>query len=194
MDLTLASDQGSAPQNADGPVPTPPQSPTGDDATFDTIASALNAARKPIGVVGIGMTPERDTPAIQRFFDETGIPYVVTCQGKSNASPYGKRFLGHCLPAAGDRPITAWIEERDCVLGVGFDPVESSIFWHFDAPLHLIGEGPVGFGEFQPPVECNGNISVLIDRLRESYTGSIDWTDAAIEELRSEVDNLDLTP
>jgi acetolactate synthase-1/2/3 large subunit len=185
--MTLASDLGNATERPDDPGPTPPDLPTANDETLDVIATALNAARKPIGVVGIGMQPDRDTPAVRRFFEETGIPYVITCQGKGNADPRGKRFLGHVLPAAGDRPIDAWIEESDCVLGVGFDPVESSKLWHYDAPLHIIADGPVGFGEFQPSVECTGEVGPLMDRLREAYKGSIDWTDAAMDDLRREV-------
>lgn len=185
--LSVPSDLAKTPERADDPGPRVPPSPDPDDASFDAITDALNAARRPVGVVGIALDARRDTPAVRRFFETSGIPYVVTCQGKGVADASGERFLGHVLPAAGDGPITRWIEESDCVLGVGFDPVESSRSWHFDAPLCSLADAPTAFDQYSPSLECTGDVTSLLQRLSSSYRGDIDWTDAAIGELRREV-------
>ncbi len=186
--LSVPSDLATTADRPDAPGPSPPQLPVANDEAFDRIVDALNAARRPIGVIGIAMNAQQAAPAVRRFFEATGIPYVITCQAKGIGDPAGQRFLGHVLPAAGEFPISQWLEQSDSVLGVGFDPVESSRSWHFDAPLHVIADGPIGFDQYQPPVECTGDVAVLIDRLREAYNGSVDWTAAAIDELRQQVD------
>jgi acetolactate synthase I/II/III large subunit len=186
--LSVPSDMAGAPDQPDEPGPAPPKLPVPDQRSFNRIVAALNVARKPLAVIGIAMDAEQATPAVRRFFEVTEIPYVITCQAKGIGDPTGLRFLGHVLPAAGEFPISRWIQESDCVLGVGFDPVESSRDWHFDAPLHVIADAPTGFDQYQPHVECTGNVSVLMDRLRVSYSGDVDWTDTAIAGLKQEVD------
>lgn len=188
--FSIPADVTTGTEQANGPSPSPPASPDPNDRAFDNVVKALNTARKPVGVIGIAMDAEKDAPAVRRFFQETGIPYVDTCQAKGIADPNGPRFLGSVLPAAGDMPITEWLLESDCVLGVGFDPVESSKEWHFDVPLYAIANGPIGFGTFQPPVECTGDVSVLMDRLCEAYEGGNDWQDTAIQTLRQRVTDI----
>ena len=185
--LSIPSDMTGATDRPGDTPPPPPALPEPDDRAFETIAEALNNARKPIGVIGIAMQAPKDTAAVRRFFRETGIPYVITCQGKGIGDPLGARFLGHVLPAAGDMHITEWLEDSDCILGVGFDPVESSKNWHFDAPFYAIADGPVGYGQFKPRAECTGNVSILIHRLEEAYHGGIEWEDSAIQDLRERV-------
>jgi acetolactate synthase I/II/III large subunit len=66
--------------------------------------------------------------------------------------------------------------------------VESSRSWHYDVPLHVIADASTGFDQYQPAVECTGDVSALMERLCDAYGGAVDWTDAAIGELREQVD------
>ena len=185
--LSIPSDAAAGADRPDDPAPSPPALPEPDDRAFDGIVNALNAARRPIGVVGVAMQPERDAPAVRRFFEETGIPYVVTVQSKGIADEEGERYLGTVAPGAGEIHIIEWLKQSDCLIGVGFDPVESSQGWHFEVPFHAIADAPVGFDQYRPPAECVGDVSRLIDRLREAYHGSTDWTTAAIHDLQRRV-------
>ncbi|MBT5875691.1 MAG: thiamine pyrophosphate-binding protein [Candidatus Latescibacteria bacterium] len=191
--LSVASDMATVADRPDMPGPSPPILPASTAASFDTIAKALNSSSRPVGVIGLAMDAIRDTPSVRRFFEETGIPYVITCQGKGIGDPGGQRFLGYVLPAAGDMHIAEWIATSDCILGVGFDPVESSKNWHFDTPFYSIANGPVGFDEFQPTAECTGDVSVLIDQLSVEYRGKTVWQDSAVRDLRSRVNGA-ITP
>lgn len=166
-----------------------PALPAADDTALDGIIQAVNTARLPVGVIGPAMNAVKDTPAVRRFFEQTGIPYVVTVQGKGIADESGGRFLGSVAPAAGEKHIIEWLEKSDCLLGVGFDPVEVSQLWHFDAPLHILAHGPVDFGEFQPPSVCTGDVSVMVERVGAAYAGAVSWADEDILQLRQRVDD-----
>ncbi|MYI98487.1 MAG: thiamine pyrophosphate-binding protein, partial [Gemmatimonadetes bacterium] len=80
------------------------------------------------------------------------------------------------------------LQQSDCVLGIGFDPVEVSRLWHFDAPLQIVANAPVGFGTFTPPAACVGDVSALLGRIAEGYRGRCLWTADDIGYLRARVD------
>jgi len=170
-----------------GPAHRPPPV-SADDSDLTRILAALNGAERPVAVVGIAMNAVVDTPAVRDFLRDTGIPYTTTVQAKGIADEDGGGFLGAIAPAAGEDRIIAWLERSDCVLGIGFDPVEISRLWHFDAPLQVIANAPVGFGEYSPPASCVGDVSTLLGRIAAGYTGRSGWTDDDIRYLRARVD------
>ena len=100
----------------------------------------------------------------------------------------GDGFLGTIAPAAGEDRIIEWLQQSDCVLGIGFDPVEVSRLWHFDAPLQIVANAPVGFGTFTPPAACVGDVSALLGRIAEGYRGRCLWTADDIGYLKARVD------
>ena len=186
--LSVPADVAIAPDRSGSPGPPPPPMPVPDETALDKIVKTLNASRRPIGIVGMALSAGTDGAAIRRFFEETGVPYTLTTQGKGIIDESSPRFLGTIAPAAGERHIIEWLQQSDCLLGVGLDPVELSQTWHFDAPLSLIVNAPVGFGDYQPQRVCVGEVSVLIDRVRERYRGTCDWSDADIRALRLKTD------
>ena len=166
----------------------PPHRATADETDLPHILSTLNGAERPVAVVGIAMDAARDTPAVRRFLRETGLPYATTVQAKGIADERGDGFLGTIAPAAGEDRIIEWLQRSDCVLGIGFDPVEVSRLWHFDAPLQIVANAPVGFGTFTPPAACAGDVSALLGRIAEGYHGRCLWTADDIGYLKARVD------
>jgi acetolactate synthase-1/2/3 large subunit len=185
--LTIPADIATSPDRSTAPAPTPPSLPIPNYDSFELIVNALNAAQRPVGVIGSALNPEHDTAVVRRFFAETGIPYVVTPQAKGVADEAGEMFLGTVAPGAGDALIVEWLNQSDCLLGVGFDPVESSQSWHFQRPLYSLANGPVGFEDYQPVAECMGDVSAMLERLRAAYRGSSGWTRAQASDLRQRV-------
>ena len=165
----------------------PPPVPT-DETDLPHILSSLNGAERPVAVVGIAMDAARDTPAVRRFLRETGLPYATTVQAKGIADERGDGFLGTIAPAAGEDRIIEWLQRSDCVLGIGFDPVEVSRLWHFDAPLQIVANAPVSFGTYTPPAACVGDVSALLGRIAEGYHGRCLWTAEDIGYLKARVD------
>lgn len=154
---------------------------------FDAILNALNHARRPIGVVGIALDPERDPASVRRFLQNTEIPFVSLPQAKGVADECAETFLGTVAPGAGETPIDQWLEQSDCLLGIGFDPVESSQGWHYDRPFYSIATYPVGYGEFVPTEEYVGNVGAFLDELGASYHSASVWTRAEVNDVRARV-------
>ncbi|MXY47912.1 MAG: thiamine pyrophosphate-binding protein [Gemmatimonadetes bacterium] len=185
--LSLPSDVAGKPAIGHGTLHSP-LPPPADESDLPRILSALNAAERPVAVVGIAMDAARDAPAVRRFLRDTGLPYATTVQAKGTADELGDGFLGAIAPAAGEDRIIEWLQRSDCVLGIGFDPVEVSRLWHFDAPLQIVANAPVGFGTYTPPAACVGDVSALLGRIAEGYRGRCLWTADDIRYLRVRVD------
>lgn len=184
---SAASTAGPDSDDGRGTADPPPPAPA-DETDLPRILSTLNGAERPVAVVGIAMDAARDAPAVRRFLRDTGLPYATTVQAKGIADELGDRFLGTIAPAAGEDRIIEWLQRSDCVLGIGFDPVEVSRLWHFDAPLQIVANAPVGFGAFTPPAACVGDVSALLDRIAEGYHGRCLWTAEDIGYLKARVD------
>lgn len=166
----------------------PPHPAPADESDLTRILSTLNVAERPVAVVGIALDAARDTPAVRRFLRDTGLPYATTVQAKGIADERGDGFLGTIAPAAGEDRIIEWLQRSDCVLGIGFDPVEVSRLWHFDVPLQIIANAPVGFGTFTPAAACMGDVSTILGRIAEGYHGRCLWTADDIGYLKARVD------
>ncbi len=182
--LTLASDVAVSPDKTEGVVPTPPVQSSAPDGDLEAIRQALHGARRPIGIVGIGLNPGEARNAVRRFFAETGIPYVTSPQAKGLADESGDAFVGTIGAGAGDTPILDFLNQSDCLLGIGFDPVESSQDWYFGRRLYSLAAWPTSFGQYQPTVECVGDVGALLDQLRCEYRGAPLWSLAEIRKVR----------
>ncbi|MXZ76591.1 MAG: thiamine pyrophosphate-binding protein [Gemmatimonadetes bacterium] len=185
--LSLPSDVAGKPAAGQGTAHPPLPAPV-DESDLPRILTTLNSAERPVAVVGIAMDAARDAPAVRRFLRDTGLPYATTVQAKGIADELGDGFLGTIAPAAGEDRIIEWLQRSDCVLGIGFDPVEVSRLWHFDAPLQIVADAPVGFGSYAPPAACVGDVSALLDRIAEGYHGRCLWTADDIGYLKARVD------
>ncbi|MEX2303172.1 MAG: thiamine pyrophosphate-binding protein [Bryobacterales bacterium] len=182
--LSLPSDVAAAPERNEAAAAraAAPLNDSGDG--FEVIQRALNGASRPIGVVGIALDAERDCQAVRRFFQETGIAYVSMPQAKGVADEGGEGYLGTVGAGAGDEFIADCLNRSDCLLGVGFDPVESSDDWHIRRPLYSIANSSIRFREYSPTAECIGDVGELLESLRSAYSGRSSWQAAEIQQIR----------
>ena len=139
------------------------------------VTAALNDAQRPVAAVGLALDPGGDAQAVRRFLAETAIPFVVLPQAKGVADESAAGYLGTIASAAGDHVIVEVVKNSDCLLGIGFDPVESCHDWHYGRPFYSTANSSVAFGNFSPTVECVGKVSALLDELRGGYSGRPTW-------------------
>jgi acetolactate synthase-1/2/3 large subunit len=186
--LSLPADVAVAPAGP-GSAPGAVLAPAGSARAADlaALADALARARRPVAVVGAALDPARDAPAVRRFLAATAIPYVVLPQAKGVADEAGDGYLATVASAAGDAPAIDALRRSDALLGIGFDPVESAQDWHYDRPVYSIASAPVGFRDFQPALECVGDVSDLLDRLSACHRGAAAWRPSELAEVRERV-------
>jgi acetolactate synthase-1/2/3 large subunit len=153
----------------------------------ENIAGAVNDAKRPIAVIGISLDPRGDSPAVREFLSATGIPYVVLPQAKGVADEFGPGYLGTVASAAADAILVGQLESSDCLLGIGFDPVESAQEWHYAATLYNIANWSIARGPFRPEVECLGDVSGLLKHLQTKCEPDTDWTERELAELKLSV-------
>lgn len=185
--LNVAADVATQADQSRGHAPPQPAETTESSDHLSAIGAALNRAKRPIGIVGVGLDAERDCDAVRAFFATTGIPYCVTPEAKGVADEGGDGFLGVAGLGSGDASITEWLNLSDCLLGVGFDPVESSQEWHLRKPVYSVASGATGFDRYRPAAECVGDVTALLSELSAAYRGKPDWTAAELEETRRRV-------
>ena len=191
--LGVPSDIATSREKLDAQPPPPPNIAPFDDSSFEKILLALNSARWPVGIIGLALDPEEDVKPVRDFFAHTGIPYAVLPQGKGIADEGGDMFLGTIASSAGDVQIAEWIQRSDCLLGIGFDPVECASDWHLNRPLYSIANAPVGYGSFQPTLECTGAVSELVKNLQSGYSGNAAWSKNDVKQLQTQISKL-ITP
>jgi acetolactate synthase I/II/III large subunit len=182
--LNLPADVAVGEDRARGDAPAPPASQAQSRRDLSIISKVLEKAKRPVGIVGLSLDAEQDCNAVRNFFANTGIPYVVTPQAKGVADESGEGFLGVAGLGSGDASIAEWLNRSDCLLGVGFDPVESSQDWHLRRPVYSLANGPTGFNRYRPSAECVGDVSALLSELRTGYRGESEWTAAELQETR----------
>ena len=186
--LSVPSDIAVNPDQPIAVAPTPPAPSSANDCHLELIGQALNAARRPMGIVGIATNPQCTRNAVRTFFAETGIPYVTAPQAKGLVDESSDTFAGTFGLGAGDAPILDFLDQSDCLLGIGFDPGEFSRNWYCERRLYSLAAYPTGYGQYQPTVECVGDVAALLDQLRCGYRGTVDWSHAEIQKLHISID------
>lgn len=192
-DIAVQPDNASAtPDNASGaPVNSfsEPLPPLDSDAVLSRIELALNGAERPVVVVGISLDQQRDMGPIRAFLAATGLPYADTPKTKGLVDHRGAGYLGTCLSASGDAIINDLIRQSDCILGLGYDPVETTYDWHLSDHYHAIVDGPTSFGLFQPSFEAIGDVGAMVRRLAARYDGRPIWNPEIFAAVRRQVES-----
>jgi acetolactate synthase-1/2/3 large subunit len=173
----------SAPQDimtatADGDVLTPvaPEILGPADAAVIAAAAALiNAAERPVLLLGLLASHPRAAQAVRLLLAKTGIPVVCTYQGagvvpRELFDCFGGRVgLFHNQP--GDRLLDA----SDVVVDVGYDPVEyEPALWNRGRTRHVIHIDVVRADidrDYRPRIELTGDIGATLEALADQLDG-----------------------
>jgi acetolactate synthase-1/2/3 large subunit len=147
---------------------------------------ALEAAKKPILVIGAGANRKMTGRMLRQFIDKTGIPFVTTQMGKGVVDERHPLFLGCAALSAGDFVHRA-IEDADCIVNIGHDVIEKPPFF-----MKNDGEGAVGSDSppvvihvstktaevdpvYFPHIEVIGDIANAIYQIKEDIVPQGKW-------------------
>ena len=127
------------------------------------IADAVRESRRPLLIVGVGCLPS-DLPALRRFLDAVGMPFVVTPKAKGYVPEDASGFLGVISGMALDKAVLETLDHADLLFGVGFDAVECDKTWYVERRITNLSPYPTGEGRYAP-VESVGRIGEQLEAL-----------------------------
>ncbi|PWK60639.1 thiamine pyrophosphate-binding protein [Roseicyclus mahoneyensis] len=99
-------------------------------AALDAARAALAGAQRPIAIAGVDAVNEGADAAVAAFCRDHAIPLVTTYKGKG-LMPEGDPL---CLGGAGlspkaDRILMPLMDQADCIVLLGYDPIEMRVGW-----------------------------------------------------------------
>jgi acetolactate synthase-1/2/3 large subunit len=140
------------------------------------IAEIMNAARRPVAILGLDLDPSRDPQPVREFIEAFELPVFVTPKAKGIFPEDHPLFCGVCAGVSGDAEILDFFRRADLLLGIGFDPVESDKLWHQTMDLVSIGPLSIAADEYRPRAEAVGDVPALLAELRARMTRRFEWT------------------
>ncbi|MFM1869129.1 MAG: acetolactate synthase AlsS [Planctomycetota bacterium] len=185
--LALPKDVGLAPYPVDTRLPFGREviDGPGHPASIAEAAAVINRSRRPALLLGMQASDPRVAASVAAFVAETGIPYVSTFQGPG--AWVGDRSGGLFAGRVGlfrNQPGDALIENSDCVIAVGYEPVEYDPgLWNGnpDRPIVVIDAVPARQDrKFLPCAEVIGAIGLSLDTLRAQLSPTIDPAHCAL--------------
>lgn len=165
--------------------PQPPGPASPDDLAH--VAAALEAARRPVVVLGLDLDPRRHPQAVRAFVEKLGAPVFVTPKAKGMLPEDHPLFHGVCAGVAGDAVILDLFGRADLILGLGFDPVESDKLWHHTLRLVSVGPVSIASGAYRPYAEAAGDVIGSLDTLASRRLGPYAWTSAELRQFRDDL-------
>ena len=92
--------------------------------------AALNMARRPLVIAGVDAVNDAAGPDITRFCHAHRIPLITTYKGKGLMPEADPLALGGAgLSPLADKTLMPLITAADCIVLVGYDPIEMRIGW-----------------------------------------------------------------
>lgn len=138
---------------------------------IDELMRRINEAKLPTLLVGMRASGQRETAAIRRLVEKTGIPVVETFQG---AGIISRELEDHFFGRVGlfrNQPGDMLLKRSDLVIAIGYDPIEyEARNWNAekDARIIVIDEVPMEIDQYmQPELELIGSIAQTIEKLSD---------------------------
>jgi acetolactate synthase-1/2/3 large subunit len=154
-------------------------------ATVDRIAARLDAAERPVVLIGLGAGPA-SAPAIRALIEKLQSPFLVTPKAKGIASEEHPLFAGVASGMAIDKDILDTIQSADLILAVGFDPVECDKTWFAEAEVVALDTARMTEGDYRP-LEAIGDLDSMLARLAAGITHPKPWAPELLEARRAAI-------
>lgn len=146
------------------------------------LTKRIRDAKLPTLLVGMRASGKKETAAIRKLVEKTGLPVVETFQG---AGIISRKLENHFFGRVGlfrNQPGDMLLKRSDLVLAIGYDPIEyEARNWNAekDARIVVIDEVPMEIDQYmQPEAELIGSIAKTIEKLSDSIDSYQLSTDA----------------
>ena len=196
--LSLPRDVGLAPCDVDldltfGRVPA---AGTGATSESEKAAKILAASKKPTLLLGMQASDPRFSEQVRHFIAATGIPFVSTFQGPGEwAAGKNRNLFGGRIGLFKNQPGDRLLAASDCVMTIGYDPVEyDPEFWNDDPRRPIVAVDSVPARQdrhYLPVAELIGDIGASLAMLQKQAGVKIDPAHLALAAAgRAEIDGV----
>jgi acetolactate synthase-1/2/3 large subunit len=151
--------------------------PVAEHKAIAAAVAKLQAARRPILVIGAGANRKMTAKVLRQLIDKTDIPFVTTQMGKGVVDERHPRFLGNAALSAGDF-VHRTVEAADLIVNIGHDVIEKPPFFMVRGGTEVIHINfrsaevdPVYF----PQIEVVGDIANTVWQISEALEPQAHW-------------------
>ncbi|WP_226581076.1 thiamine pyrophosphate-binding protein [Acuticoccus sediminis] len=146
-------------------------------------------AERPIAIAGVDAVNDDAGAAVAEFVKAVGAPLVTTYKGKGLIDEAGPQALGGAgLSPLADRHLLPLIAKSDCIVLIGYDPIEMRAPWRDPWPddARVIDVTPVvrQHGMHAAGVTLYGSVSASLKMLQSSAHIHPTWAGGEPREVR----------
>jgi len=165
--------------------------PDADQTSIEHAVRMIEAAERPLILIGAGANRKRTSKALSKLIDKTGIYFFNTQLGKGVVDERHEQFIGTAALSANDFLHCA-IERADLIVNVGHDVIEKPPFF-----MEKDGKKVIHINFFAahiddvyfPQLNVVGDISTSIDRIAEQVSMDSSRDFSYFKRVKGEVEN-----
>ncbi|MEM9630993.1 MAG: thiamine pyrophosphate-binding protein [Pseudomonadota bacterium] len=161
---------------------------------LETALELFAAAERPIAIAGVDAVNENASAAITEFCEKFQIPLVTSYKGKGLLDENHALAMGGAgLSPKADGLLLPLINQSDCILLLGYDPIEMRINWRnpWHADASVIDVTPVlrTHGMHSVTATLRSAVEPVLERLSEARDASrATWPDKEPARVRQELE------
>ena len=159
-------------------------------AELDGALDLFAKARRPIAIAGVDAVNQSAGQAISRFCERFSVPLVTSYKGKGLLDENHALSLGGAgLSPKADNLLLPLINESDCIILLGYDPIEMRINWRdpwpSNAPVIEVSEVQRLHGMHSARFELRASVTAALDALSGARSeSSASWAEGQVGDLR----------
>ena len=165
--------------------------PAAEEKAVKRAVEMIEAAERPLLLVGAGANRKRTSNMLTRFIEQTGIPFICTQMGKGVIDERHEQYLGTAALSANDSVHDA-IDSADLIINVGHDVIEKPPFFMQEGGfkvLHLSFASAEVDAIYFPQLEVVGDIANAIWQIKETIKNQAHWDFSTFKDVKTKVDH-----
>jgi acetolactate synthase-1/2/3 large subunit len=196
IDVPISVAEGAAGEPVTGPAPRlRPSQMRAFGPELDAARQLFAAACRPLAIAGVDAVNEDAGAAITDFCRTFGVPLVTSYKAKGLLDETDPLSLGGAgLSPRADALLLPLVRQSDCILLLGYDPIEMRINWRnpwaADGPVIEIASVPRNHGMHAVRHLLGGGVAPVLADLTAGLAPGTTWPDREPAAARRELDAL----
>jgi acetolactate synthase I/II/III large subunit len=178
----------------DGPLvisPRPAMASAGESVELQAARALISRAKSPLVIAGVDAVNQSAGAAVQRFCEQLHAPLITTYKGKGLIPETHTLSLGAAgLSPKADKLLLPLIEQADCIVLAGYDPIEMRVNWrnpwHADKPVIDIVAEALPHGMHSVTHQFVGDVAAILAQLSDGLPADRkSWQESAPEKAQA---------